>query len=60
MGLLLVTGMSIGALLCIVLKSGNEMDNVATVAITTIGGIALAAIGALGVVLRRRPLRGRR
>lgn len=53
-GLLLVTVMSIGALLCIVLSGGNQMDNVATVAITTIGGIALAAISAIAVVLRKR------
>lgn len=59
-GLLLVTAMSIGALLCIVLISGDQIDNVATVAITTIGGIALAAISAIAVVLRKRPPRGRR
>ncbi|MFF4810558.1 hypothetical protein ACFY03_20325 [Micromonospora chersina] len=59
-GLLLVTVMSIGALLCIVLTSGSQMDNVATVAITTIGGIALAAISAIAVVLRKRLGRSRR
>lgn len=59
-GLLLVTVMSIGALLCIVLSSGNQMDNVATVAITTIGGISLAAISAIAVVLRKRLGRPRR
>lgn len=59
-GLLLVTVLSIGALLCIVLSSAEEMGNVAPVAIPAISGIALAAIGAIAVVLRKRPPRGRR
>ncbi|GAA4576906.1 hypothetical protein GCM10023176_49370 [Micromonospora coerulea] len=58
-GLLLVTTLSIGALVYVVRISG-DMGTVAPVAVTTIGGIALAAISALTVVLRRRPPRGRR
>ncbi|MGW0215549.1 hypothetical protein ACWDXH_14260 [Micromonospora chokoriensis] len=55
-----MTVLSIGALLCIVLSSAEEMGNVAPVAIPAISGIALAAIGAIAVVLRKRPPRGRR
>ncbi|MFC0006618.1 hypothetical protein [Micromonospora siamensis] len=53
-GLVLVTALAIVAVFCIVLVSGSHVGEVAQAAITAIGGVALASIGALGVVVRRR------
>ncbi|MEU8262024.1 hypothetical protein AB0C02_15540 [Micromonospora sp. NPDC048999] len=59
-GLVLVTSLAIGALLWIVLASGEDISNVAGAAITAIGSVALGAIGAFSVVLRRRSGRNSR
>ncbi|MFI6759447.1 hypothetical protein ACIBF5_09950 [Micromonospora sp. NPDC050417] len=56
-GLLLVTCTAIGAMLWIVLVSGQHIGAVAQVAITAISGVALAAIGALTVALQKRRTR---
>ncbi|MEW2141370.1 hypothetical protein AB0869_00960 [Micromonospora vinacea] len=50
---------AIGALVYIVKLSGPDLGGIAQVAITTIGGVALAAISAIAVVLRKRPARRR-
>ena len=51
--------MSIGAVLCIALVYGRQIDAIGQAAITAIGGVALAAISAITVVLRRRPAKRR-
>lgn len=56
-GLLLITAISIGALLWIALASGPEISSIAPVAIPAISGITVAAISAIAVVLRKRPPR---
>ena len=58
-GLLLVTVLSIGALLCIVLSSAEERATSLRWRFPP-SAACLAAIGAIAVVLRRRPPRGRR
>ncbi|GIJ26505.1 hypothetical protein Vqi01_16670 [Micromonospora qiuiae] len=57
--LMMVATMSIGAVLWIALAYRGQMDTVGQTAITVIGGVGLAAISAITVVLRRRPPRRR-
>jgi hypothetical protein len=57
--LVVIAVMSIGAVLCIALVYGRQIDTIGQAAITAIGGVALAAISAITVVLRRRPAKRR-
>ncbi|MGC4807975.1 hypothetical protein [Micromonospora sp. DT233] len=57
--LVLVVVMSIGAVLWIALAYGQSIDTIGQAAITAIGGVAVASISAITVVLRRRPARRR-
>lgn len=58
--LVLVAVLSIGALAYVVRLSGDDVGNVAPVAIPAIATVAGAAISGIVLALRRRPARGRR
>lgn len=58
--LMVITVISIGALLWIVLASGSEIGNTAMAAIPAIATITASAVGGIVLVLRRRPGRSRR
>ncbi|WP_328415120.1 hypothetical protein OG470_22350 [Micromonospora sp. NBC_00389] len=60
MALMIIAVISIGALLWIVLASGSERGNTASLAIPAIATIASSSIGGIVFVLRRRPGRSRR
>jgi hypothetical protein len=58
--LTIITVISIGALLWIVLASGPDLGNTALAAIPAIATIAGSAVGGIVLVLRRRPTRNRK
>ncbi|MFY1596189.1 hypothetical protein [Micromonospora sp. WMMD737] len=57
--LVLVVFVPVGAVLWIALAHGPQIDAVGQAAIATIGGVGVAAISAITVMLRRRPSRRR-
>ncbi|WP_329007643.1 hypothetical protein OG271_18185 [Micromonospora rifamycinica] len=57
--LMIITVVSIGALLWIVLASGPELGSTAMIAIPAIATIAGSAVGGIVLVLRKRPPRSR-
>ncbi|MEV4829222.1 hypothetical protein AB0K25_12980 [Micromonospora sp. NPDC049257] len=56
---MIITVVSIGALLWIVLASGPELGSTAMIAIPAIATIAGSAVGGIVLVLRKRPPRSR-
>ncbi|MER5703970.1 hypothetical protein ABT023_18800 [Micromonospora sp. NPDC002296] len=53
-GLVVVTVISVGAILWIVLASGQNIGTVAQAAITAISAVTVASIGAIAVAMRKR------